>query len=98
MIHVKIPAIINVYCPKCKKHTPHKVKELKKGGKRRTLSWGQQKFIRATKGYVGKKAGVPRKVHQSQRQTLMLECSVCKKRHPKDMPPSKAKIEIKKKE
>ena len=95
---MKIPAIINAYCPKCNKHTPHKVKELKKGGKRRTLSWGQQKFLRATKGYVGKKAGVPRKVKQSTKQTLMLECTVCKKRHPKGMPHAKKKIEIKKKE
>ena len=95
---MKIPATINTYCPKCNKHTPHKVKELRKGGKRRTLSWGQQKFLRATKGYVGKKAGVPRKVKQSTKQTLMLECTVCKKKHPKKMPHAKKKIEIKKKE
>jgi len=95
---LKIPATINTYCPKCNKHTPHKVKELRKGGKRRTLSWGQQKFLRATKGYVGKKAGVPRKVKQSTKQTLMLECTVCKKKHPKKMPHAKKKIEIKKKE
>jgi large subunit ribosomal protein L44e len=94
---VKIPAIINVYCPKCNKHTPHKVKEIRKGA-RRTLSFGQQKFLRATKGYVSKKAGQVRKVKQSQKQTLMLECTVCKKRHPKGMPHAKKKIEIKKKE
>ena len=94
---MKVPAIINVYCPKCNKHTPHKVKELRKGT-RRTLSFGQQKFLRATKGYTSKKAGSPRKVKQSQKQTLMLECSVCKKKHPKGMPHAKKKIEIKKKE
>jgi len=94
---VKIPATINTYCPKCNKHTPHKVKELKKGP-RRTLSFGQQKFLRATKGYTSKKAGQVRKVKQSQKQTLMLECTVCKKRHPKGMPHAKKKIEIKKKE
>lgn len=94
---MKIPAIINVYCPKCNKHTPHKVKEIRKGA-RRTLSFGQQKFLRATKGYVSKKAGQVRKVKQSQKQTLMLECTVCKKRHPKGMPHAKKKIEIKKKE
>ena len=94
---MKIPAIINAYCPKCKKHTPHKVKELRKGT-RRTLSFGQQKFLRAIKGYTSKKAGSPRKVKQSQKQTLMLECSVCKKKHPKGMPHAKKKIEIKKKE
>jgi large subunit ribosomal protein L44e len=94
---VKIPATINTYCPKCKKHTPHKVKELRKGT-RRTLSFGQQKFLRATKGYTSKKAGQVRKVKQSQKQTLMLECTVCKKRHPKGMPHAKKRIEIKKKE
>lgn len=95
---MKIPATIKAYCPKCKKHTLHKVKELKKSKGRRTMSFGQQKFLRATKGYVGKKAGVPKKVKQSQKQTLMLECSQCKKKHPKGMPHSKKKIEIKKKE
>jgi len=94
---VKIPATINTYCPKCNKHTPHKVKELRKGT-RRTLSFGQQKFLRATKGYTSKKAGQVRKVKQSQKQTLMLECTVCKKRHPKGMPHAKKRIEIKKKE
>ncbi len=95
---MKIPATINTYCPKCNKHTPHKVRELKKSKGRRTLSFGQQKFLRATKGYTSKKAGVPRHVKQSQKQTLMLECTVCKKRHPKGMPHAKKKIEIKKKE
>jgi large subunit ribosomal protein L44e len=94
---VKIPATINTYCPKCNKHTPHKVKELRKGT-RRTLSFGQQKFLRATKGYTSKKAGQVRKVKQSQKQTLMLECTICKKKHPKGMPHAKKKIEIKKKE
>ena len=94
---MKIPDIINTYCPKCNKHTPHKVKELKKGA-RRTLSFGQQKFLRATKGYTSKKAGQVRKVKQSQKQTLMLECTICKKKHPKGMPHAKKKIEIKKKE
>ena len=94
---MKIPATINTYCPKCNKHTPHKVKELRKGT-RRTLSFGQQKFLRATKGYTSKKAGQVRKVKQSQKQTLMLECTVCKKRHPKGMPHAKKRIEIKKKE
>ena len=94
---MKIPATINTYCPKCNKHTPHKVKELRKGT-RRTLSFGQQKFLRATKGYTSKKAGQVRKVKQSQKQTLMLECTVCKKRHPKGMPHAKKRIEIQKKE
>ncbi len=94
---MKVPAIINVYCPKCKKHTPHKVKELRKGT-RRTLSFGQQKFLRATKGYTSKKAGQVRKVKQSQKQSTMLECTVRKKRHPKIFPHAKKKLEIKKKE
>ena len=94
---MKVPATINVYCPKCNKHTPHKVKELKKGA-RRTLSFGQQKFLRATKGYMSKKAGQVRKVKQSQKQSTMLECTVCKKRHPKVFPHAKKKLEIKKKD
>lgn len=97
MIDLKIPAVIKTYCPKCKKHTDHKVKELRKGA-RRTLSFGQQKFLRATKGYTSKKAGQVRKVKQSQKQTMMLECTACKKKHPLVYPHAKKKIEIKKKE
>jgi large subunit ribosomal protein L44e len=94
---LKVPASIKTYCPKCKKHTAHKVKEVRKGA-RRTLAWGQQKFLRATKGYTSKKAGQVRKVKQSSKQSTMLECSMCKKKHPKVFPHAKKKLEIKKKE
>ena len=94
---MKIPAVIKTYCPFCKKHTEHKVREHKEG-KRRTLAWGQVKFIKQTKGYKGKKAGKPKKVKQRKKVKLMLECMLCHKKHEKILPHTKKKIEIKKKE
>jgi len=95
---MKIPVTIKTYCPKCKKHTEQKVREYKAKKARGTLSWGQRKFIRKTKGYTSQLAGTPKKFKQSQKQTIMLECSQCKKKRPFTFKHAKKKIEIKKKE
>ena len=90
---MKIPNRIRTYCPKCRKHTGHKVKEGREG-KRRTMAWGQQKHIRKTKGYTSKVAGQAKRVKQRKKTKLMLECTVCKKKHPRILPDSKKKTEI----
>lgn len=91
---MKIPKKIRTYCPYCKKHTEHTVREAKKG-KRRTLSWGQQKFLKKTKGYTSKVGKTLKPVKQSKRTVFMLICSVCGKKHPRVMPHAKKKPEIK---
>ncbi len=98
MSYVKIPALIKTHCPFCKKHTQHKVKEFKIVKARGSLTWGERKFIRKTKGYTSKLGGTPKKVKQSRKMTMMLECSVCKKRHPFVLRHAKKKLEIMKKE
>jgi len=83
---MNIPKKINTYCPTCKKHTEHKVSKIgfkKNPAKPRKMSWGQRSFDRKIKGYtssVGEKALV---IKQSKRNTLLLECPVCKKKHEK---------------
>lgn len=95
---MKVPGIIKAYCPKCKKHTAHKAKEYKAKKARGSMSWGQRKFLRKTKGYTSKVAGTTKKHSQSFAQMLILECPACKKKHPFSLGHSKAKVEVKKKE
>jgi large subunit ribosomal protein L44e len=94
---MKVPAMMHVYCPHCKKHTEHKVKEHREGT-RRSLAWGQIKHERKTYGYTSKIAGQVRKVKQRKKSKLMLECIVCHKKVGKIYPDSKKKVEIVKKE
>ena len=92
---MKIKKVIKTYCPFCRKHTPHKVKEAKKG-KRRSMSKGQARHLRKTKGYTSKIAGKANVKKQSKKTKLMLTCEQCKKQHEKLFPKrTKKKIEIK---
>src|SRR3990172_6215131 len=51
---MKLPKTRKTYCPKCKKHTEHKVIEGKKKGRNAThpMSFGSQKRIRH-RGHLG---------------------------------------------
>lgn len=95
---MKIPATINTYCPKCNKHTAQKAKEYKVKKARGSLSWGERKFIKKTKGYKSSIGGTHKRFKQSQKQVVMLECPQCKKKRPFVFRHAKTKIEIKKKE
>jgi len=77
---MKYPQNITTYCPTCKKHTQHKAKLYSKG-KARTTAWGQLKHERKLKGYVGKVAGEKSVKKQGKRNKVVLECTVCKKKH-----------------
>lgn len=91
---MKVPKKMRTYCPYCKKHTEQSVKEQKKGA-RRTMSWGQQKFLKKSRGYVSKVGKTIKPVKQSKKTALILTCAVCKKKHIMVMPHSKKKLEIK---
>lgn len=75
---MKVPKEIKAYCPKCKKHVMHKVKNPSKG-KARGMAWGTIRHERRTSGYVGKVKGQATVRKQGKRQKLMLECTACKK-------------------
>jgi len=76
----KIKPEINAYCPFCRKHSKHKVRVASKGAAR-TMAIGSRKHNRKLYGYGGKVAGEKTVKKQGKRQKLMLECSVCKKKH-----------------
>ncbi|RLF13180.1 MAG: 50S ribosomal protein L44e [Thermoprotei archaeon] len=74
---MKVPKVVNTYCPKCKAHTPHTV-TLYKAGKRRTLAQGERRYARKKKGYGSKrKPEQKRFAKETKKQTLKLTCRKC---------------------
>ncbi len=74
---MKIPAEIRTYCPRCKKHTVHKVSIYKKG-KESGLRWGVRKHEEEKKGYGGQKwPQLRRKAKTTKKVTLKLTCVEC---------------------
>lgn len=77
-----VPKENMAYCPHCRKHTKHKVKvttsKIKPG---RTLAKGTLRHERKMKGIHGKVKGKAKVKKQGIRNKIMLECSVCKKKH-----------------
>lgn len=85
---MKIPKTRKRYCPYCKKHTDHKVSQVKTGGKRGTLKHGS--INRAIKrlglgsGNLGRWGSKPAKTKRggakgSKKTNTKYTCSVCKK-------------------
>lgn len=80
---VLIPKKIRTYCPHCRKHTQHKVSQLKKRAARK-LSWGQRQFARVMAGYGSQPRSEQKKFSKtSKKVVLMLKCDVCGKSQPR---------------
>lgn len=77
---MKYPKESNTYCPTCKKHTKHKVKLASKGAAR-PMAIGTRKHERSLRGHGGKRAGEKTVKKQGKRQKIMMECTICKKKH-----------------
>jgi len=77
---MKIPEIINSYCSKCNKYTPHKVKVYKKG-QASPFSTGQARYDRKLKGYVGKVKGKKTVKKQGKHYKITLDCAVCHRKN-----------------
>lgn len=74
---VNIPEKIDAYCPKCKKHTEHKVERVKKK-KASELRQGQRRFRRVTSGYRGFPRAKPEgREKPTKRIALRFKCVVC---------------------
>ncbi|MFH1055326.1 MAG: 50S ribosomal protein L44e [Candidatus Altiarchaeota archaeon] len=78
---MKIPDKIRTNCPSCNKHTVHAVKVNRKG-KERSMNMGRRKYKAVKAGYGGSPR-TPKKpcFKIGKRTVLILECSVCKKKH-----------------
>jgi large subunit ribosomal protein L44e len=88
---MKIPKIRRTYCPKCKKHTEHKVSQTKRK-QASSLTYGSKKRARkrgkargsGNLGRYSKPAVTKFKLtgaKQSKKTDLRYECKVCKKIH-----------------
>ncbi len=74
---MKVPSVINAYCPRCGRYTKHKV-TLYKQGKARTLSWGQRQLERKRRGYGGEPRGkLKRKAKTTKKVLIVLTCEEC---------------------
>lgn len=93
-----VPSTKKTYCPKCRKHTDHKVRvtttKIKPG---RTMAWGTRRHERKLAGYHGKVKGKAKVKKQGIRNKIMLECLVCHKKHERTISGRmKKKAEVKK--
>ena len=79
---MKVPKKLHTYCPSCRKHTEHRVSQLKKRSAR-PVSWGQRQFARVTAGYGSQPRSEQKKFAKvAKKVVLILKCSVCGKSHP----------------
>lgn len=81
---MKYPKEKNVYCPFCKKHTPHTIER----AKRRARSQGhpesqsQRRFKRKMRGYGSFPRPNPKgRAKPTQKVDLRYKCGVCGKKH-----------------
>ncbi|CED82210.1 60s ribosomal protein l44 [Phaffia rhodozyma] len=77
---VNVPKTRRTYCKgkACKKHTPHKVTQYKKG-KDSIFAQGKRRYDRKQSGYGGQTKPVfHKKAKTTKKVVLRLECSVCK--------------------
>lgn len=74
---MKIPKIINTYCPKCKMQTAHAV-SLSKKGRERILSAGARRHEREKHGYGGQKyPELKRTAKTSKKVVINRKCKKC---------------------
>jgi len=77
---MKSPKERNCYCPKCNKHTVHKVSIYKKGKERKNTAAGWRRYNRKSEGYGSQPKPVFHKNVKINKKVLpMYKCSECGK-------------------
>lgn len=80
---MKFPQKINIYCPRCRKHTSHTV-EVAKRKPRGELTHGQRRMRRKMKGYGSFPKENPKGREKStKKMDIRYKCSACGKKHTK---------------
>jgi large subunit ribosomal protein L44e len=68
---------LNKYCPRCKKYTVHGV-SIGKPGKRRSMSEGERRMKRKTRGYGSFPKPIQKKFAKTTKKTVLrLKCKDC---------------------
>lgn len=96
---MKIPKKQNRYCPKCKKHTEHKVYLVKSGRKRGAMKAGQRRFQKKISGYGGYPRPKPEKgvkygAKTTKKADLRYKCAECGKEQTPKKGKRARKVEI----
>ena len=81
---MKWPKIIKTLCPKCKKHTEHTVKIVKKKARSKAhpMSQSVKRFKRKESGYRGFPRPKPKgEGKPTKKLDIRLVCNTCKKAH-----------------
>ncbi|MGD9395698.1 MAG: 50S ribosomal protein L44e [Candidatus Thorarchaeota archaeon] len=74
---MKMKSELNKYCPRCKKYTPHAV-SIGKAGKRRSMSEGERRMKRKTRGYGSFPKPIQKKFAKTTKKTVLkLKCGEC---------------------
>merc|ERR1712130_223356 len=75
---VNIPKQRNTFCKRCKKHTPQKVTQYKKG-KESLWAQGKRRYDRKQSGFGGQTKPVfHKKAKTTKKIVLRLQCNTCK--------------------
>lgn len=91
---MKIPSTQNIFCPKCNKHTEHRLRQFK-AGKPRTLAIGQRSNIRKHKmGYGGKAKHTATVKKQNKKPAFVAECAICTRKVYWVIPKRMKKVEL----
>merc|ERR1712072_877465 len=71
----------NTFCRKCKKHTPHKVTQYKKG-KESIWAQGKRRYDRKQSGFGGQTKPIfHKKAKTTKKIVLKMQCNACKQYH-----------------
>ena len=89
-----VPKEQSLYCPKCKTHTEHKMKQFKPG-QARAMSIGTRSNVRKHKmGYGGKAKFTATVKKQNKKPTFIAECAICQRKIYRVIPKRMKKTEI----
>lgn len=102
---MKIPKIINRFCPYCRKKTQHKVTDVSTGHKRSALKRGSIERAKKRgkgrgKGNLGKWGSKPavskwkRKTKSTKKTNFLYTCQICKKSHQQKKGKRTGKLQI----
>jgi large subunit ribosomal protein L44e len=83
---MKHPKTVRTYCPTCRKHTIHTVKQVKKKGRSKAHPESQsaKRFQRKIKGYRGFPRPMPKgEGKPTKKLDLRFQCKECGKMHTK---------------
>jgi large subunit ribosomal protein L44e len=77
-IRMKVPKTRKCYCPKCNKHTEHKVSIYKKGKERAKTTEGWRRYNRKKRGYGSQPKPIFKRNAKINKKTLpMYKCAEC---------------------